>query len=72
MFAMSTPLLSILGPVKLLALANLAKVASEWANFKETKKREEFSNTVLDWSPRQTPFVCRFQSKTSAGDTRGT
>lgn len=66
---MRASLFSILRPVKLLTLAHFAKIAGKWANFKEAKKREKFTNAVLNRRSRKTPFVCGIQRKARTSDT---
>lgn len=69
MMTMGTPFLSVLGPMKLLAFAHLAEIASKGANFEEPKKGKELSDTILDWSSRKAPLVSRFQGETCTCNT---
>lgn len=60
-----------LRPVKLRAFADFAEIAGERLDLQKSHKREEFPDTVLYWSARETPLVVSLEGKACFGDTRG-
>lgn len=70
MGTLGTAALLIRAPLKLLAIALLAKVASNWTNLQESQEGKEFANPILHRSARKTPLIGGLQSETRLSNPR--
>lgn len=69
--ARGASLVSVLSPVKFLAVTHLTEITGKRSDFQEAQKREELSNSVLHGGSRKTPFVVGLQGEARTSNTGG-